>query len=154
MQSHSVDEPVACSWSEGAMSNYIISFCHFVLSKCCFYLRVVNHNKSASRIQKHLGKIILSLKIHPAVFLAESRATCQHVSHRSQITPQSVGLTLTQPVSSHSNLLSVTCIACHVLVCFINTTRKYLLCPFLCRASAISTHLLHAVNFMMAYYYS
>ncbi len=71
-----------------------------ILSLCALqmllYLHVVNRNKRATWIQKHLGKIILSLTIHPAALLAQSRPTCHH-AHRSQIALQTVGLIVTFP---------------------------------------------------------
>lgn len=62
------------------MSDYIISFCHFVVSKYCFIFMLSIRTKDYESIWEHLGEIILSLKISPAASpstQSSNMPTCQ-----------------------------------------------------------------------------
>lgn len=84
------------------LSDYNKTVCHFVLQKMLLYLHIVNHKKSTSRLQKHLGMIILHLKIRPAASLARSQT---NMSAHTQITDS---LTVCGPLSDiHSQLYDV-----------------------------------------------
>lgn len=113
------------------LSDYNITFYHFVLSKFCF-ICMLSITTKALPGSKRLGKIILGLTIHPTALLAPRRPTC----HLTQITDS---LTVCGPHSDiqsqlygvgswmclqHPNSLrklSVPCKMCHVRACFTNT---------------------------------
>ncbi len=102
------------------------------------YLCVVNHNKSLTQIQKHLGKIILSLKILSAAFLAQSRSTC-HLTLWSQIALQSTGHTVTFTASCSTGTLiwlrhsdAVGKLKVFPCFCFLLTGRVHLVCSVSC----------------------
>ena len=122
------------------------------------YLHIVNNKKSASRIQKHLGKIILCLKIRPAALLAWSQT---NMSAHTRITDS---LTVCGPLSDiHSQLYDVGIWSCPPDS---NSHRKKKtkqkkktenkVFPAKCvmdvsvsfRVTAIITHLLHAVQIL------
>lgn len=114
------------------------------------YLHIVNHKKSASRIQKHLGMIILRLKIRPAALLARSQT---NMSAHTQITDS---LTVCGPLSDiHSQLYDVGIWSCPPdsnshgkknNKVFPAKCVMYVSVSF--RVTAIITHLLHAVQIL------